>query len=281
MLLGLPSRTARAVTGTVDEVATGAMQAVRAAQIGAAAIAATRPRLTSPMSSLWGGSANRRASRIRLDAAELQQIRKQFGGTPHDVILAVIAGGLREWLLAGGHGDRIDAGWRARALIPVSLRRGRAEAAAAGNHLSGYLCDLPIELDDPIARLAAIHTAMHGNKASGPVQGPGAVAELAQQIPAAVHRLFTPLLGRAAPLLFDTLITTVPLPSTEAQLDGAPLREVYPIAPLAAGTALSIAATTAYQGGVHLGLLADPELLPDLDMLTKAISMAATEHAQR
>lgn len=53
--------------------------------------------------------------------------------------------------------------------------------------------------------------------------------------PAVVHRVATLVLGRAAPLLSDTMVTSAPLPDRPLRLDGALLREVRPIAPLAPG----------------------------------------------
>lgn len=56
-------------------------------------------------------------------------------------------------------------------------------------------------------------------------------------------------------LLLDTMVTTVPLPDIPLRLDGTALREIYPLAPLAAGHALAIAV---YRSCVHVGLLTDP-----------------------
>ena len=76
---------------------------------------------------------------------------------------------------------------------------------------------------------------------------------LADRIPAAVHRLATPLAGRCAPLLFDALVTSVNLPALALRLDGAELKEMYPVAPVAAGHAVGVALSV-YRGGVHVCL---------------------------
>ena len=59
-------------------------------------------------------------------------------------------------------------------------------------------------------------------------------------------------------------------------IDGAPLTEVYPVVPLAAGQALGIAIST-YQSVAHLGLRADHATIPDLDRLTGHIHTALDE----
>jgi hypothetical protein len=72
-------------------------------------------------------------------------------------------------------------------------------------------------------------------------------------------------------VLFDILVTSVPLPRSALSLGGRPLREIYPLAPLARGQSLAIALST-YGGQVHVGLAADGKALPDLDKLTLALT---------
>jgi hypothetical protein len=114
---------------------------------------------------------------------------------------------------------------------------------------------------------------MDRNKAAGFGRGPGALAVLADRVPAAVHRFAAPFARRGAGLLFDTLVTNVPIPSLALSLDGARLREVYPIVPLAHGQAFGIA-LSAYRGRVHVGLYADREAVPDLNRLAAALPTA-------
>jgi hypothetical protein len=73
--------------------------------------------------------------------------------------------------------------------------------------------------------------------------------------------------------LFDTMVTNVPIPGRSLSLDGARLREVYPIVPLAHGQAFGIA-LSAYQGRVHVGLHADRHAVPDLHRLAEALPAA-------
>jgi hypothetical protein len=238
-----------------------------AAMAGAVARAVRRPpvpaMLTSPDSSA------RRVAFVRLDLADVRQIRRQHGGTTNDVALAVLAGGLREWLRT--REVAVD-GLTPRALIPVNTR---ARGGAGGNQLSGFLCDLPIGLADPVARLRAVRATMDRNKSDGPSSGPGTLPILANQLPPALHRLCTPLAGGAAALLFDTVVTNVPLPSVPLTIDGAPLAEVYPFGPLAAGHALGVAISP-YRDAVHIGLQTDRDAVPDIDVLAAAISKSCS-----
>jgi hypothetical protein len=71
-------------------------------------------------------------------------------------------------------------------------------------------------------------------------------------------------------MLFDILVTSVPLPRSALSLGGCPLRAVYPMAPLARGQSLAVALST-YGGRVQVGLVADGKALPDLDRLAAAM----------
>ncbi|GAB7106119.1 wax ester/triacylglycerol synthase family O-acyltransferase [Streptomyces phaeofaciens JCM 4814] len=209
----------------------------------------------------------RRTAGVVLDLDDVHRVRKVVGGTVNDVLIAVVAGALRRWLDERGDGSE---GVRPRALIPVSQRRPRT-AHPQGNRLSGYLIRLPVDDPDPLGRLAQVRTAMDRNKDAGPGRGAGAVALLADHVPALGHRLGGPLVGQAARLWFDILVTSVPLPGLGLKLGGNQVAEVFPYAPLARGQSLAVAVST-YRGRVHYGLVADAEAVPDLDRFAQALT---------
>lgn len=211
-------------------------------------------------------SGTRRTAGVVIDLDDVHRVRKSAGGTVNDVLIAIVAGALRRWLDERGDGS---TGVAPRALIPVSRRRPRS-AHPQGNRLSGYLIRLPVGDADPLERLRSVRTAMDRNKDAGPNRGAGAVALLADHVPALGHRLGGPLVSQAARLWFDILVTSVPLPSLGLKLGGNPLAEVYPFAPLARGQSLAVAIST-YRGRVHFGLVADGRAVPDLDRLARAV----------
>ncbi|WP_432169242.1 wax ester/triacylglycerol synthase family O-acyltransferase [Streptomyces sp. 1222.5] len=257
----------RALPGRVPELVRGALSDVgRALDIGASLARSTfgmRP--SSALTSAPSGT--RRTAGVVLDIDDVHRVRKSVGGTVNDVLIAVVAGALRRWLDERGDGSE---GVAPRALIPVSRRRPRT-AHPQGNRLSGYLIPLPVDDPDPLARLAAVRTAMVRNKDAGPNRGAGAVALLADHVPAFAHRLGGPLVGQAARLWFDILVTSVPLPGLGLRLGGHDLTEVYPLAPLAPGQSLAVAIST-YRGHVHYGLVADAKAVPDLDVFAHAVT---------
>ncbi|NDZ87005.1 DUF1298 domain-containing protein [Streptomyces sp. SID10115] len=111
---------------------------------------------------------------------------------------------------------------------------------------------------------------MDRNKDAGPERGAGAVALLAEHVPPLGHRIGGPVVAQAARLLFDILVTSVPLPGVGLRLGGCRLTEVYPFAPLARGQSLAVAVST-YRGRVHYGLVADAAAVPDLELLARSL----------
>lgn len=260
-----PEGTPRSPLGALAESATTLLgQAAESASIAGSVVTSARPYPFSPTAT--ANSPSRRIGLVRLPASDIRTVRTAHGGTTHDVVLAVLAGALREWML--NRGQRADA--RAlRALVPVSLR-GR-ESRGTGNSLSAYLCELPVEVDDPVERLRLVRKAMARNKEAGPHRGAGALPVLANRLPAGLHRLAAKAAGQAAPLLFDTVVTTVPVPSIPLSLAGARLREVYPFVPLAPHQSVGIAVAT-YRDGVHVGLQANGHAVSDVGSLADAVT---------
>ncbi|MFF9065581.1 wax ester/triacylglycerol synthase family O-acyltransferase [Streptomyces sp. NPDC014891] len=239
----------------------------RAVEVGASVVRASRldGRPTAALAAESSGT--RRIATASLPLERVHRIRRTTGGTANDVLLALVAGALRRWF--DGRGRPLP-GADPRALVPVSRRRP-GTPARSGNSLSGYLLDLPVTEADPAARLTAVRGAMDRNKAAGPLRGAGAVALLADQLPPLAHRFGAPFAAGAARLLFDLLVTQVPLPRSALSVGGAPLRALFPMAPLARGQSLAVAMSP-YGGQVHIGLVADGEAVPDLDALARALT---------
>ncbi len=244
----LPSAPEPVPVGLATTVAASLRELASTATIASAVLRSARtPGTRSPV--LTRSPRPRQVVMARLGLDEVQRVRKRHGGTVNDVLLALVTGALRQWLVAH---DSAGEGSTVRALIPVS-RRARDPRGGAGNQISGFLCELPVGEPDARERLRVVRADMDRNKAVGPGRGPGALPLLANRIPAAVHRLATPLVGRCAPLLFDAVVTSVHLPALPLKLDGADLKEMYPVAPVAAGHAVGIALSV-YRDGVHVCL---------------------------
>ncbi|HVE96055.1 MAG TPA: wax ester/triacylglycerol synthase family O-acyltransferase [Pseudonocardiaceae bacterium] len=258
----MPGDLRGAVEGTAEEMTKAA---------GIAASVLRRVRLPPPGSPLVISSSGRRVlATARLDLRQIRRIQARFGGTVNDVLLSVVAGALRGWLV--GRGDLME-GSVLRAFVPVS-RRSRSSDRIGGNQLSGYLCDLPVGEPDPGERLLRIRAAMQRSKAAGTDRGAGAIPLLADRLPPSVHRVTAPVAGQCLSLLFDLVVTSIPLPAMRFTLDGAELEEVYPLVPLVPGQALAVGLSW-YRDSAYVGLLADREGFPDVARLADAFVPAA------
>jgi WS/DGAT/MGAT family acyltransferase len=264
------------------KVAAGLVGRVHDAGETARITAAVTERLVRPTpSSLLNAAVGptRRVDMRHVDLDDIHRVRKLHGGTVNDVVLAMLAGGLRTWMAAEGEGK--PPGRPLRVLVPVALN-SRDPDRGIGSALGGYLVDLPIGEPDPVARLHAVRQAMSVNKLAGPHRGPGAFPVLAERVPALVPWLAAAVAGRlAAPgavRLFNTVVTSLSLHNLVLSVAGNPLEEVYPLVPLGERHALALA-VAAYRDKLHIGLHADPEAIPHLDQLGDAVTAALTELA--
>ncbi|MCH7707321.1 MAG: wax ester/triacylglycerol synthase family O-acyltransferase [Myxococcales bacterium] len=99
---------------------------------------------------------HRRWDWARTTLGEVKQVRRAFGGTVNDVVLAVISKGFRELLLSRGLSveDKV-----VRTLVPVSVRR-EGERGIYNNRVSAMFAELPVGIEDPLKRLDAVRVQM-------------------------------------------------------------------------------------------------------------------------
>jgi len=206
----------------------------------------------------------------RIPLQDVRRVRKHHGGTANDVLLAAIAGGLRDWLAGLGP---VRDGRPVRAMVPVS---GRRQADGPGNQFAVYTLDLPVGEPCPRRRLREVRRQMDRNKAGEAPAGPGGIVALAELLPSAVHRVLTPLAGRHAGRLFDTIVTSVPMPRGSVHVAGAELRELFPVVPLAAGHPVGIALST-YRDTAYVGVHAARTAAPHVRRLADAIPGALAD----
>jgi len=203
----------------------------------------------------------------RLALEDVRRIRGARGGSVNDVVLAILAGGLRRFLEADGFETR---GLELTALVPVSLRSA-AESARLGNRISAMLVPLAVDPVDELSRLAATRAATERLKSSGAWTGIDALLELVDGLPAPL----VALVGRWIRLgrLANVIATNVPGPRETRWLCGARVAELRPLVPICDGMGLGLAVFS-YDGWLHVGLNADAERVPNLEKLEHGIEEA-------
>jgi WS/DGAT/MGAT family acyltransferase len=285
-------RSAERVASVAGSVASGAVAAVR------------RPQ-RSPLHVQLGEQ--RRLAVARTGLADYRAVRAALGGSVNDVVLAVVAGALRGWLLA--RAEPLGTATTVRALVPVSVAddaagraahpsaAGRGAAAGRATHPSAagrathptaagratavgrvrpLLVDLPVGEPDPVLRLAQVRYAMATHRSSGQAVSADRIAGLSGFAPPTLHALGARAAGSLARRLFSLVVTNVPGPQQPLYAAGARLTEVFPIQPLAPGQALAVALTS-YDGRVLYGVNGDRDGMRDVRLFAELIEESLAE----
>jgi diacylglycerol O-acyltransferase / wax synthase len=225
----------------------------------------------APRCSLNAPIAAERAYRlVRADLADLKAVKTSLGGTVNDVILAAVAGGLRELLLSR---DETVSAPGLRAMVPVNVRTA-AERFGLGNKISSLFVHLPVMEPEPGHRYLLVKAETGDLKHRGRADGAAGLASLAGLAPPILHSV----LARSVfgTRLFNVTVTNVPGPQIPLYAFGARVEEVWPLVPLAADHRIGIAVVS-YDGQVFFGLNADAGTGADLDVLAEGIETAIAE----
>jgi diacylglycerol O-acyltransferase len=282
----LPSALARAAFGLTDTVRTqlqlgwNALQllarparALRETKFTAEAVTAmTRTMLSGiPPTPFNGRLGEQRAlAWAPFSLNEVKTIKNRLGGTVNDVVLAIISGGLREYLR--DHGVKVDR-TELKAMIPVNMR-GEHEHLKLGNRVSMMVAPLVIGITDPVERLRQVSAATEQLKSSGQAAQMERVVSLTDLLPPPLQRPLAQLLATGAPV--NTVCTNVPGPRETRYMLGEPAQLMVPIVPLASGIGLGFAIMS-YGNQLTIGLNADAERVPDLWKLAEGLHRSFDE----
>lgn len=191
----------------------------------------------------------------------IKQLKNATGCTVNDVVMAVCAGALREYLLS--HDALPDA--PLRAMVPVSIRTG-VETDPWTNRVSAIVAELPTDCDDPLERLARCHTAMNDAKMQldlVPADALTAATDATSPVVAgAAVRLVFRLSDRFT-MPINVVISNVPGPREPLYFAGAKLDHYIPVSIVTSGMGLNITVHS-YEDRLDFGLIADRDLVPDL-----------------
>jgi WS/DGAT/MGAT family acyltransferase len=259
--LGAAVTDVRATVARLGGAATGFVRAARSAVF---------PAPQSPLNAARGRQ--RRVAVARADLADVKAVRRALGGTVNDVLLTVLTGALRDWLLS--RGAAVVASTSVRALVPVSVQGDEEEAP--GNRVASYLVDLPVGEPNPRVRLARLSYAMRGVTRSDRSVGADTLIALTGFAPPTLHALGARTARGLSRRMFNLVITNVPGPQVPLYAAGARMLEVFPVVPLVRGQGLSIGMTS-YDGRVYVCLNADRDTVGDVDLLADLIEQAIGE----
>ena len=273
-----PAAAIEAVRDTVTDVSkTAARFGEQAAGLVSAALAVARPPAPSPLNVPIGEQ--RRFATVDLPLTDLKGVRATMGGTINDTILAVVAGALRSWLQA--RGAAITQGSVLKAMLPISIAvPSPTSGHAGGNRVSATLVELPVGEPDPAVRLQQISYQLAQLEQGSQFVGADSIISIAGFGPPTLHALGARVGSSMSSRVYNLVITNVPGPQHPLYAAGSRMVAVYPVVPLTRNQALSIGLTS-YDGGVFLGLYADRDALPDLDVLAACLTESMEELVSR
>jgi WS/DGAT/MGAT family acyltransferase len=204
--------------------------------------------------------------------SDVKTVRSALGGTVNDVVLAIVAGGLRDLLEARGEpvADRTI-----RALVPVSVRRP-GEQGVYNNRVSAMFAELPIGIADPASALAAVRAQMDGLKESKQAVAGDVLTSLSGYAPPMLLALGARLAARSPSLGVQTGVTNVPGPQQPLYTLGRRLLESFPYVPVIGHARISIAIFS-YDGGLYFGVTGDYDSSSDIDVLTAGVERSMDE----
>lgn len=216
------------------------------------------------------GTAERRVGLVAVPLDEVRGIARRHGARVTDVMLSAVAGGLRR---AVPDPDVLPAKLR----VSVTLMVRDPSSGQEGNATAAVIMDLPLGPGPELERLADI--AAHSSRLR---TGTRALASrfvmqtVGDLLPPPVHGWFARTVygGR----FFHAVVSNMPAPDMQLYLAGAPMRDVYPLLPLAPGAPLT-AGALGWHGQLCLGIELDPALIADREAFTKAVSAVFAELA--
>jgi WS/DGAT/MGAT family acyltransferase len=177
----------------------------------------------------------------------------------NDVMLAAVAGGLRQ--LLASRGEEVT-GLVQRAMVTISQHEDQP-GQAHGNKPGWMMVPLPVGEPDPVRRLELIaaETAARKHKAR-PQAGSGIFRFVAGQ--RAWYRQFP---GQRS---VNLVVTNVPGPPAALYLAGARLRELFPVMPTMGNLTL-VVAVLSYAGQLNLTAVGDRDGCPDLEVFAQGV----------
>lgn len=262
------SHTARSVGGSLVRRLAGPT-----AVLGAVTRVVTgrRPERTTPLTGQL--SQQRLVVALETELEDYRRIRAAHGGTVNDAVLAVVAGGLRGWLMT--RAESLTRLRQVRAVVPVSVIDEDLEATAMGTQIAPHFVELPVGEASPVVRLHQVSYSFGTHQETGRAVGADRLAGITGFAPATFHAMGSRVAAEvASDVLFS--VCNVPGPQTPRYAAGARLVASYPFHPLEPGHALAIGVTS-YDGKVCFGLTADRDLVPDADVIGQCLREALDE----
>ena len=257
-----PMQLAKVLPATVSTV----VETVNRARRGMAMAAPFRAPKTRFNAEVTG---ERSIAFAQLDFDDVKRIKERHGVKINDVVMALCAGALREFLRCRQElPDKPMV-----AVVPMSVhdksnRPGR-------NQISGMFCNLQTHIEDPVERLQAIAGATSRAKEHSRAIGPTLALDWSQVATRALFGFvfslmsYTPL--KTAPI-HNVIISNVAGPEIKLYGFGSEMKGLYPFGPIFHGSGLNITVMS-MSGKLNVGIISCRQLAEDLWDLADAFAI--------
>ncbi|MGB6425958.1 MAG: wax ester/triacylglycerol synthase family O-acyltransferase [Solirubrobacterales bacterium] len=230
-----------------------------------------RPRHRAPHTPFSGRiSAHRRFSFGSLPLSTVKEIKNKLGVKVNDVVVALCAGAVREWLIAN---DALPSE-PLLAQIPVSVRTDE-QVGTYGNRISVMIVPIPTDEPDPVQRVMRAQEAMLAAKGRHKAMPAELLQDVTNFIPPAINARAARValqLGTQQGMrpIYNLVISNVPGPSFPLYLGGAEIKANFPVSVVTDGAGLNITVMS-YQDSMDFGLIADRDQVPEIWDLMDAL----------
>ncbi|WP_110240542.1 wax ester/triacylglycerol synthase family O-acyltransferase [Nocardioides gilvus] len=224
-------------------------------------------------------------ARTHLALDDLRRVRRAAGTTLSDVVLTVIAGALREHLIAAGELPEEPL----VVSVPVSNEDSAAPPRVSGNRFCNYYAFLPTPEADPRVRLVATAANTAEAKSQLEVQGRNTLISWLDKIPPALGywgaaRMTDAHLDTERSPDFNVLVSNLRAPRDAMRLHGRAVEEMIFSGPVANGAGLNIT-VVGYDDRLTFALQTNPSAVPDAaalaDRLHDALADLVSVYAPR
>ncbi len=223
-------------------------------------------------------SAQRSFSRAQLSLADVKQLAHKLDGTVNDVILALAAAALRDYLQF--HNELPDE--PLGTAIPVTAEKP-GELRESGNHTSYLPICLWTNIADPQERFRAIQNSTRVAKQELQVIGIGTFSRLMHFMPPFLALWKTRRKQRLRKAdrpnfkpMTNAIISNVPGPREQFSGNYGTLVDIYSMGPLIEACGLNITVWS-YAGNMNISLMGCKKAIPDIERVGDAMIVAMTE----
>lgn len=219
-------------------------------------------------------TSHRNVAFAQLDLEDIKTVKNHFGVKVNDVVMALVSGVLRTFLL--DHGQLPENSLVA--MVPVSVHEKSDRPGR--NQVSGMFAKLETGIDDPAERLRAIAQAnsiakQHSSAISATLLQDWTQFAAPAVFGAAMRVYASSRLSGARPV-HNLVVSNVPGPQGQLFMLGCQVKAMYPLGPIFHGSGLNMTVMS-LSGNLDVGIVSCPELVPDLWDMADGFDVALGE----